>query len=281
MSAKTAVLVAHDDPTIFKTLKQILESASTELEVFDSGDISDTIGALSSRPYDLLIVDYYRPNCPGKKLLNALEELAENELPKSILAIADLIDRDFLDVEIEDLNYIRKDFTPKELTLAAANILKITPKVKTLDSGFILPFVKAAKEVLKIMCQTESDKDKILFTHQNEISDITATVPIVSPHFYGSLSISFEKACFLGVVGRMFGEEQKEMTADLLDAASEICNQILGQAKSTLNEAGFEIEMAIPKVVTGKVNSAVSGGQIFSVKFKTDLGHFVVETVLK
>lgn len=281
MPAKASILVAHDDPSVCANLKKAIEAIAPEVEVSDATDISDTLGALSSRHYDLLIVDYYQNGCPGKRLLNSLEELAATDLPKSVLAIADLIDRDFLDVELDDLNFIRKDFTTKELSLAAANILQIRPKTKTMDSGFILPFIKATRDVLKVMCNTESEKEKISFTPNEEISDVTALVPVVSPHFYGSLTITFQKNCFLKIASRMLGEEYTEISEDLLNAAAEICNQILGQAKSTLNESGFEIEMAIPTVATGKVSLAVSGGNCTSVKFKTDVGAFVVETILK
>lgn len=281
MTTKASVLLAHDDPGTVAELKKALANLSDIIEIDESKDISDTLGALSAKSFDLLIVDYYHGTMPGKKLLNAMEELEKSELPKSVLAIADLIDRDYLDVDIENLNYIGKGFKPRELSLVTANILHIKPpKEKTIDSGFIIPFVNATRDVLKIMCFTDSEKEHLGFTANEQVHDVSTLVSLVSPHFYGSLTITFDRSCFLGICSRMLGEDYKEISNDLLDAAAEICNQVLGQAKSKLNEAGYGIEMAIPMVVNGRIATPNANGRVTSVRFKTDVGFFVVETTI-
>ena len=62
----------------------------------------------------------------------------------------------------------------------------------------------------------------------------------------------FCKEVFLKIYGNLFDEEPKEITADMEDAAAEVLNIVYGQAKTELNEKGYDLPRAFPQVLTGE-----------------------------
>jgi CheY-specific phosphatase CheX/CheY-like chemotaxis protein len=278
------VLIAHSDPQVQQRLSTLLCKLVPQCQIQKVSSIQEACDELSTGPYDLVIVTYGLETCDGLKILSYLEDVPTSDWPKAVLAIADVVDRGYLAIEIPNLTFLASHWSDKDFSSALFAIFKIKSQAAQssgTDSGFIVPFLDATKNVLSVMCQTEAERESIKFERNQTIKDITGLITVSSPHFYGSLAISFEAKCFLGVISRMFGEEYNTITDDVKDAVAEICNQVFGQAKTKLNELGHEISMAIPQVVTDQIAPHAIEGQALSVRFKTPEGHFVVETVIR
>lgn len=153
-----------------------------------------------------------------------------------------------------------------------------------LDTEFINPFLAATLQVLKIQASVGAEPTKIYLKKPGEklLGDISGVIGIVSSSFNGSVIISFPRQTFLGVMSGMLGETYTELTQDILDGAGEITNMIFGQAKVSLNEKGYGVQMALPSVIFGKDHSLLSStqGPIIVVPFKSDVGDFYVEISL-
>lgn len=153
-----------------------------------------------------------------------------------------------------------------------------------LDTEFINPFLTATLQVLKIQASITAEATKIYLKKPGEklLGDISGVIGIVSTNFNGSVIISFPKETFLNVMSGMLGEIYTELTQDILDGAGEITNMIFGQAKVSLNEKGYGVQMALPSVIFGKDHSMLSStqGPIIVVPFSSSAGNFFVEISL-
>ena len=153
-----------------------------------------------------------------------------------------------------------------------------------LDTEFINPFLTATLQVLKIQASVSAEATKIYLKRPGEklLGDISGVIGIVSTSFNGSVIISFPRQTFLNVMSGMLGETYTDLTQDILDGAGEITNMIFGQAKVSLNEKGYGVQMALPSVIFGKDHSMLSAtqGPIIVVPFSSTAGNFFVEISL-
>lgn len=280
MPKSIEALIAHDDESVRERLTKVLTSIKPDINIIVAESVQHSLDESMAGKFDILFCEFNRPACDGKRVLESLEDLKFDDRPQHVFAIADLIDRGFLNVDLPSLVYLRKGFQDHEIKAAIGSALGLQEK-KTLDSGFLMPFITGAADTVKIMAQTDAEREKIEFKRINGLTDISAVIPLVSDNFYGSIALSFEKSCFLGVVSRMLGDSFSEITDDLKDAASEICNQMYGAAKSKLNEAGHSLKMAIPAVVLNQPAPHSVEGRCLSVTFKTEFGRFGIEIIIQ
>jgi chemotaxis protein CheX len=155
---------------------------------------------------------------------------------------------------------------------------KPMPKV---DVKFLNPFISGAMQTLKIQCSTEVTPGRPGLKQPGEEIpvDIAGVLGIISPVFNGSIALCFPAATFLGVMGKMLGENFTEINQELEDGAGELLNIIFGHAKRELNELGYGIEKAIPTVVRGtdlKVKH-LSSGPTMMIPFDSTAGKFHIE----
>jgi chemotaxis protein CheX len=126
------------------------------------------------------------------------------------------------------------------------------PKI---DINFIKPFIEATIETLKVQCSTTIKVGKpykrVADTELPNV-DIAGIIGVTSSSFSGSISLCFPSDTFLKIMGGMLGEEFEVIDKDLEDGAGELLNIIFGFAKRMLNDQGYDIEKAIPSIVTGK-----------------------------
>ncbi len=123
-----------------------------------------------------------------------------------------------------------------------------------IDINFIKPFIEATIETLKVQCSTEVKVGKPFKRGPEsklEAVDIAGIIGVTSSSFSGSISLCFPSKSFLKIMGGMLGEEFAEIDKDLEDGAGELLNIIFGFAKRMLNDQGYDIEKAIPSIVTG------------------------------
>jgi CheY-specific phosphatase CheX len=163
--------------------------------------------------------------------------------------------------------------------------IKYTAKTRHIDINFIIPFVEAAKNVLKIQANIVMESEKP-FEKESSIHasayDIVGLISIVSSGFNGNIALCFPEKTFLNVCEGMLGEKYEKIDEEVEDAAGELLNIIFGVAKGELNdEEDYQIEMAIPIVLRApgiKVKQTV--GPTMVLPFKSLLGNMFIEIEL-
>jgi chemotaxis protein CheX len=84
--------------------------------------------------------------------------------------------------------------------------------------------------------------------------EIAGVLRIIAPPLTGKLIVSFPDTGIFQVIENMFGEKHTTIDQEVTDVVGELTNQIYGQAKTTLSDFGYQLEMSIPKVVVGRVD---------------------------
>lgn len=147
---------------------------------------------------------------------------------------------------------------------------------------FINPFLEGTISVLKTMAFVEPRAGKP-YLKMDSIAkgDISGIIGLTGSAT-GSLAVSFSEEAILKIVSNMLGENIKTMDSDIKDAVGEITNMISGVARKNLEAEGFNIQAAIPTVVSGKNHSIahVLGGPSLIIPFEIDDGTFVVDVCL-
>lgn len=294
---KTSVLIVDDEPDIRELVKDAVHRICPDAVVLEASDGSEGYAKVSRQKFDLVVTDIKMPRSDGTKLLTSMNQLQPGFKPRSIFVLSGHISADYCKKLFGTVTYLSK---PCPVDVLDAHIKKAlldppaptpapastgaAPAQKRIPVELINPFIDATVEILQGTAGIKAEKVGIALRKDDHISgDISAIAPLRGNKFEGSLAIAFDTACFLEVVKGMLGEEFKEITPEISDAAAEICNQIFGRAKKILNEAGHGILPTIPSIVIGKSHQIrhVVGGPCIAIEFKTPLGHFTVETVLK
>ncbi|UOF01120.1 chemotaxis protein CheX [Bdellovibrio reynosensis] len=111
------------------------------------------------------------------------------------------------------------------------------------------------------------------------LGEVSSIIDIKSASFQGYLCVSFDKACYLDLISKMFGEVQEDFTPDNQDAVGEINNIILGNAKADLEAYG--VEMTVPRVIMGANQLILSpqGAAGMMIPFATEKGRFYLQVV--
>ncbi len=153
---------------------------------------------------------------------------------------------------------------------------------------FSKPFIDALKDTFEMMVQTklETLSPKIKTTAVAN-GDITALIGMngsvardgAEKDFKGLLAISWPEDVYVKLAGRMLFEEYTEYCDDISDSGAEICNIIMGNAKSGLTPLGYKIEMATPSTVKGKNHEIKypNGTTVIEIEISCDVGNFTLE----
>ena len=106
--------------------------------------------------------------------------------------------------------------------------------------------------------------------------DVNALMEIDSIFFQGCLGIHFPEKTFLGMLEKMLSEKHQRATEQNMDAAGEIGNIVLGQARRTLNESGYAIASKLPEISLANISSNKQYSAGIIVDYNSDLGRFSV-----
>ncbi len=153
----------------------------------------------------------------------------------------------------------------------------------SIKAEFINPFLDATTSVIKTMAFLEPVAGKPFIKKDvASCGDISGIVGITG-EAEGTICITFSRECILFVIGKMLGEEQKEINDDVKDAVGELTNMISGDSRRRLQEMGHNFQGAIPSVISGPKHEVkhVTRGPILSIPFSTAAGNFVVEVCFK
>jgi chemotaxis protein CheX len=148
------------------------------------------------------------------------------------------------------------------------------------DVNFINPFLGATLHVLKVQAQVVAEPGKLTVNKlENPLkSDICGVIDIKSENFKGRVAICFPQNTFLKVMSKMLGEEYSTLTPEITDGAAELANIIFGQAKITLNERGYGLQMSLPQMMAGNDHALrpKTNEKSVIVPFRSDVGEFFV-----
>lgn len=286
------VLLVDDDAEICELIKRYVLKARPDTVVEYAADGLQAYAKVKANKYDLVISDVNMPKYDGNDFLNAIQALAVTVRPREILMISGNIEnlnKKFL----AEYRFIAKPFMSEHFIHTVQVIFQLQDEGRTaqdffdqkkIDEAFVTPFIESVVEVMAKTAKTVCTKE-IVAPRLNDlaIGDITAVIAMNSDTFYGNLAICFQDSCFLQIINNMFGEDNEKITPEMYNAAGEICNQVFGYAKTTLNERGHSIKAAIPSVIIGKGHSLMTPRESSSVsiKFSTEAGHFTLEMVTK
>lgn len=149
-----------------------------------------------------------------------------------------------------------------------------------MKAEFINPFLESIVNVLETMAAVKVTPGKPQRKEGDTASgDVTGIIGMASSDVKGSLAITFSCAAIFDIAERMLGEDVKEINATVTDLVGEITNMVTGGAKRMLAEQGYDFDMAIPAVVSGKdhhISHKFSGPKIM-IPFATPAGRFFVE----
>ena len=148
-----------------------------------------------------------------------------------------------------------------------------------MDVKIINIFIESTYNVLETMASTKAQVGKpFLKPDQIARGDVSGFIGLTGDQ-KGTVSVSFTEKCILGIVSNMFGEEKKELDAEIGDATGEISNMISGQARQKLEGLGKNIHAAIPTVIMGNDHKIIhiTTHPIVAIPFTTDNGEFTIE----
>lgn len=286
---RKSVLVVDDDRVILDLVKDLIEDNFPSITVVQATDGHIAYNKVCVQKFDLLITDYKMPKLSGAKLIENLCMIPKRSRPDNIVIITGN-QNEMKEENIDpSITLVAKPWEEEEFLELLKKLLidkeEVKPKKKpgTMDTKAINPFIDATLRVLKTTCFTEAEKEEVYVRKPNESAgDISALVAMNSTKFTGSMAVCFQKECYLSIVGRMLGEEYTELDEEIQDAIGELCNQIFGLTKLELNKVGNDIQPAIPSVVVGDNHTLkhMIPGVCLAVRFKTDVGFFVVEAIL-
>ena len=116
------ILVADDDPVVREVVRRYLERDG--LDVTEAADGPAASAALSHNDIDLAVLDVMMPAPDGIALCRNIRSGARPDLPIILLtALGDEDDR-VLGLEAGADDYVTKPFSPRELTLRVASVLR-------------------------------------------------------------------------------------------------------------------------------------------------------------
>lgn len=152
-----------------------------------------------------------------------------------------------------------------------------------MNVDYINPFLVATTNVIETMASIKVSAGAPGLKPDNKTwGAVTGIVGMAGDKLQGNMVLSFDENSIVEIVNNMLGETFTEVNKDVVDAVGELTNMICGGAKRLLSEKGFNFDMAVPVMVSGKnvEVSQLNKGPILSVPFSTSSGKFVVEANL-
>jgi chemotaxis protein CheX len=285
------ICIVDDEPEVREVLKEFISSLNPDFKIFEAVDGHDAMRKAEQQLFDLVLTDLNMPHMKGDSLIKHLYRLKKELIPKNILVLSAFIDTFEMPEEKKStIRVMAKPFNEKILADYLSKALKIKLSRNNTDIDFDLkflnPFIDSTIEVLGVTCGVDSIKENVMIhlgEEKREPFNIASIVTMSSPYFKGSLALCFPKDCFLKIYKNMTTEDHQDISVDNCDGASELCNQILGNAKAKLNERDLEVNATIPTVTYGEkvVLNHLVEGPVITISFDTDFGPLHLEAVLR
>jgi chemotaxis protein CheX len=123
---------------------------------------------------------------------------------------------------------------------------------RSMNVNFLNPFVNAAFEVIHTETNITAERgDLSLERVPYRTEDITVVIGLVGA-VEGTVFYSMNIQTALCLVGKMLGDEVREMNQLAQSGISELANVITGRASVLLSESGYEATISPPALIIGK-----------------------------
>ncbi len=274
------ILLVDDDLQLLATYSDALQE--DKHIITKVSNVLDTLHALKSEKFDLIITDLKMEKLTGSKLIDLLQ-LDQDHLPCPVIISSGFIDSHtiYSFAKNELIHFLPKPASKVDLLAKAKEVLLNPISKNKIDVRFINPVLNSAVEVLTKMTAFKISSSKPYIKKASERSgDISGVVGVVSSGFKGTISISFSEKGFLAVVSKILKEETTEIDDENKDAVAELMNIIFATARKILNQDGMNIQPAIPMIIRGKDHSISHHSQNHTIVIPftcTELGDFRIE----
>lgn len=151
------------------------------------------------------------------------------------------------------------------------------PPGPSISVDYVNPVILSTIDVFDKMlnCQAKRTDLKIK-TSSKPVHELSAIIG-VSGKASGTYVLSLSESVALQILKRMVGIEAAEIDDDVRDAAGEVLNMIVGQAKAQLEQ--LQLSLSLPNMITGKDHDVryPSNVQPICLMFSSDIGPFAIE----
>jgi len=273
------------EPELRDRISATLKTIDSSITCVPASSPQNALERMRNLEFKILIVTESNAKMKGSYLIQQANAIKNGTKPNAYLILSDE------PTDTQSIpNVCQVGANPSEADLIeaikkalAAAATASSPSPAKMDVSFINPFIESTVEVFKTTCSTSCRKTKVFLRGNEPLgSDISALVSLTSANLKGSMGIGFEKSTFLFLVNSMLGEKYTSITNENQDAAGELCNQIYGLTKTKLNNAGYQLQPAIPSVVVGdnhRIKHLLSG-PIIVVQFDCEGGSFFIEAAM-
>jgi FixJ family two-component response regulator len=115
------VLVLDDEQIVLDSIRRILEGEQYEVETYRSAGLA--LDALKNGRFDILITDLKMPGMDGIQAMEAFNKL-DSDLSMIMITAYSTVDSAVKAMKIGAVDYIRKPFTPDQLTELVAKVMR-------------------------------------------------------------------------------------------------------------------------------------------------------------
>lgn len=131
--------------------------------------------------------------------------------------------------------------------------LKLDPKHPLLQAEVINSFTSSVVNTITKMSGLAVESKAASIEYKLDIeSEVAGLVGVTSAHGRGLFIVSFSREAILNIHNHMLSETLKEVTDSVADTVGELSNVIYSSSKTTLNQKGFNLNMAIPTITRGR-----------------------------
>jgi CheY-specific phosphatase CheX/anti-anti-sigma regulatory factor len=177
-------------------------------------------------------------------------------------------------------------FSPTSRMIDAFQVLDIkTAGTTKLDVALVNPFILATIRTIEAQAKLSPQAERIYSREENSelLGEVNGVIPLNSNNFQGYVIISFSKKLALALSRLVLNETSDEINETIKSAVAEITNIVFISGKRKLNEVGFAVDSALPKVIIGgKLSGELiqKSAHVLTVPFETSEGTFYVEVRL-
>ena len=157
----------------------------------------------------------------------------------------------------------------------------LTPQyLESFQSAFKAAFEATFK--IQFNCPIEVQGAKAT-SFKGEPSAVASSLTFQSTQMKGTFAVLLPEITFLNLLETMIGEKHAAVSAENIDAASELANIIYASARKQINALGSDFKPALPLVSYGKdvqIHHSV-GSDILIFSCQSEIGAFHAELSLK
>ena len=152
-----------------------------------------------------------------------------------------------------------------------------------MNVAFVNPFIESTLRSLDMMAGIQAEKaglelkEDLITTY-----DVSAIIGLTG-ETSGSIIISMPESLACKIASNMLMEEITSLNRNVEDAIGEIGNIVVGDARRSLIQDGYQLSISIPTVVIGVGHKISRSGDVpcIAIPFTTEFGDFEVNVGLR